>query len=243
MTEFLDLFKQKKALIGMLHLGLKDLETTKREIDIYIENGFDAVLAEDYFSASYNRAIGDIETILAYLQQFKNDVIYGVNCLRNPFLGLTMARDYGAKFVQFDSVSGHLEYLEDRNFGISLSKTSQETNAMVIGGVRFKYQPHLSGRTLEEDLLIGMQRCQGIVVTGAGTAMETPLDKTKEFRRIIKDFPLIIGAGLNLDNCLESMEIADAAIVGSSIKDNGQATGDVDSALVKRLVNKIDTIR
>ena len=52
---------------------------------------------------------------------------------------------------------------------------------MLLGGVRFKYQPVHSGRTLEEDLRIGMERCDAIVCTGEGTGIPTPLGKVEEF--------------------------------------------------------------
>ncbi|MDD4188096.1 MAG: BtpA/SgcQ family protein [Bacilli bacterium] len=83
----------------------------------------------------------------------------------------------------------------------------------------------------------------GIVVTGAGTGLETPLNKAKNFKEIMGNYLLIIGAGLTLDNCVESLSIGDTAIVGSYVKNNHQDNGEVSSEYVKRLVNKINTIR
>ena len=69
----------------------------------------------------------------------------------------------------------------------------QKSRAAVLGGVCFKYQPVCSGRTLEEDLQLGMQRCDAIVVTGEDTGRPTPPDKLYAFREIVGDFPLVVG--------------------------------------------------
>ena len=243
MSKFLELFEKKKPVIGMLHLGRRDtrelrLDLAKFEIDTYIENGIDGVIVEDYFGD-----LEDVKATLEYLHKFRDDIIYGVNYLRDYKTAFELAKEFKAKFVQIDSVSGHLLPNEDTIYGNELKAFKEDTETPIIGGVRFKYQPYHSGRSLEEDLQLGMERSNGIVVTGAGTGLETPLEKANEFKQIIKDFPLIIGAGLTIENCVESMMIGDAAIVGSYVKNNYQDNGIVSSGHVKRLVNKIDTIR
>ena len=104
----------------------------------------------------------------------KVDFIYGVNALHNDALGFELAKKYGASFIQLDSVAGHLTPEDDAVFGESIAKWRAGYDGFVIGGVRFKYQPYLSGRTLEEDLHIGMSRCDAIAVTGEGTGKTRP---------------------------------------------------------------------
>ncbi len=243
MSKFLELFKQEKPIIGMLHLGRRynisdALELTKKEIDIYLENGVDGLIVEDYFG-DYNEVFQTLE----YLQTYKDDTVYGVNYLRNYQVALELTKFFNAKFVQIDSVCGHLIPEEDIKYAQALNELRESYNIPIIGGVRFKYQPYLSGRALEEDLALGMERCDGIVVTGLGTGKETPLEKVQEFRQIVKDFPLIIGAGLTPDNCIPSLLNADAAIVGSYFKYNHKDENEVSKENVKRLVRTINTLR
>lgn len=243
MDNFLNLFEKEKPIIGMLHLGRRAtygeaLNLTKYEIDTYLNNGISGVIVEDYFGD-----LADVKQTLEYLYQFRNDIIYGVNYLKDYKTAFALAETFKAKFVQIDSVCGHLPVAQDTRYAEELNSLRYKTGILVIGGVRFKYQPYLSERSLEEDLQLGMQRCDGIVVTGAGTGLETPIDKVKEFKHIMNEYPLIIGAGLTLSNCIESLSIADAAIVGSYIKNNHQDDGIVSAAYVKKLINKIDTIR
>jgi btpA family protein len=239
---FLDVFKNKKPIFAMIHLKgdteTEIFERAKREIEIYYENGVDAVIVENYFGNYY-----DMERVLEYLQNSNLDLIYGVNCLNVDAMGFELARRYGATFVQLDSVAGHLKVRDDPGFDEFIKMNRQSYDGYVLGGVRFKYQPYLSGRTLEEDLKIGMTRCDAIVVTQDATGQETSMEKINEFRSIIGDFPLVIGAGLTAENCKEQFSVGDAAIVGSYFKDTYKDTGDVDANHVKTLIDTLNDIR
>lgn len=243
MSEFLKIFKNKKTIFGMLHLkGNNDeevFERAKKEIDIYRENGIDAVIVENYYGNYYQ-----MEKVLDYLNTSKfENLIYGVNCLNVDIMGFELANRYNASFVQFDSVAGHLKERDDYTYEAFINKYRKESKAFVLGGVRFKYQPYLSGRSLEEDLKIGMSRCDAIVVTQDATGQETSMEKIKEFRKIIGDFPLVIGAGVTADNCIEQLSVGDAAIVGSYFKDTYKDSGDVDGTHVKKLLDTLKEIR
>lgn len=243
MSEFLKIFKNKKPIFGMLHLkGNNDeevFERAKKEIDIYRENGIDAVIVENYYGNYYQ-----MEKVLDYLNTSKfENLIYGVNCLNVDIMGFELANRYNASFVQFDSVAGHLKERDDYTYEAFINKYRKESKAFVLGGVRFKYQPYLSGRSLEEDLKIGMSRCDAIVVTQDATGQETSMEKIKEFRKIIGDFPLVIGAGVTADNCIEQLSVGDAAIVGSYFKDTYKDSGNVDGTHVKKLLDTLKEIR
>ena len=93
-------------------------------------------------------------------------------------------------------------------------------------------------RSLEEDLKLGMERCDAIVVTGAGTGINTDLEKIKTFRSILGDFPLIVGAGMTADTAQEQLAYSDGAIVGSYFKEFGEAEYPVDEERVKEFICK-----
>jgi predicted TIM-barrel enzyme len=213
-------------------------------VDVMLKNGIDAVLVENYFGAPT-----DIENVLEWLSKEKPDIIYGVNFLSGNMpeeRSFIMASVFGAKFIQIDSVAGHLLTTpvdQDGRFATELDRLRSTYRIPVIGGVRFKYQPVISGRTEAEDLKIGMQRCDAIAVTGSGTGVETDSQKIKTFRSVIGDFPLVVAAGLTADNCLEQMAIADAAIVGSFLKDTYKDRGEVSRDHVRQLVKKVKTLR
>jgi predicted TIM-barrel enzyme len=225
---FLSTFGQARPILAMLHLKgdtpADRLDRAKREIDTLWACGVDAVVVENYFGDR-----DDVVAVCDYLRSDARDVVFGVNVLGDDWNAFSIANEFGARFVQLDSVAGHLPEGQDHDFAARLAEERSATSACVLGGVRFKYQPHLSGRPLEEDLLLGLARCDGIVVTGEGTGRQTPLPKIVEFRGIVGAVvPLIVGAGVTPQNCAEQLAVADAVIVGSYIKDTHTADGDVN---------------
>ena len=112
-----------------------------------------------------------------------------------------------------------------------------------MGGVRFKYQPVLSEHSEEEDLQTAQGRCDAICVTGDGTGMEAPLAKIIRFKKAIGDFPLVICSGITDKNCMEQLAVADAAVVGSFMKDTGKDTGDVCAEKIALLMAQVRRLR
>ena len=238
---FLDTFPVKKPVFGMLHFkgdSRKDkLERCLREAEIYRENGVDAMIVEDYFGDS-----DDVRAGLEMLSQ-KGGFTLGVNVLDNWELSWEYAKEYGARFIQVDSVAGHLTPKEDIPYGEMIDRYMKEGGMYVIGGVRFKYKPVCSGNDVETDLRIGMKRCHAIAVTGEGTGMDSPTQKIIDFRNIVGDFPLVVAAGMTVDTVFEKLSLADAAIVGSTFKDTRKDTGDVCAAHVKEFMDKVFELR
>ena len=231
--EFKRLFIEKKPIIGMIHLnsahGETVLERAKKEIEIYFQYGI-YPLVENYFGSA-----DDCEEVLKWLKENHKEKIYGINILGNYHKAFELAKRYDAKFIQIDSVCGHLQPDDDEEYGMSLERLRKENDIVLLGGVRFKYCSVLSGRSVEEDLRIGMTRCDAIVCTGTGTGCATPFEKVDMFKNVLGDFPVITGAGVTLETAKETMEQYDGFIIGSWLKHTHQDTGFVCEDNVRRL--------
>ena len=241
--KYRDLFGNSKPVIAMLHLKGYDANNTlkraKAETTAYLEAGVEAVMVENYFGSS-----GDCERVLAWLQEAQLPLRYGVNILGDFEQAFKLSAKYGASFVQIDTVCGHLPPEKEKAMLLDkLQAARAETDVVLLGGVRFKYQPVRSGRSLEEDLRLGMDRCDAIVVTGEGTGLATPQEKVHEFRSILGDFPLVIGAGVTIDTVEESLRAADGMIVGSYFKQEHRDFGDVEPAYVQAFMDKKRSIQ
>ncbi|MGW1256378.1 BtpA/SgcQ family protein [Streptomyces sp. NPDC002513] len=237
------MFPDGKPVLGMLHLrgesAQDKLEVARTEIDLLVAGGVDALVVEDYFGSTEVA-----EEVLKYLAAERPDLVYGVNMLRDHRLSFEFAGRYGARFVQLDSVAGHLTPDEDEAFAAELQELRERTGVHVLGGVRFKYQPYRSGRTLAEDLAIAVTRCDAVVVTGPGTGVETGLDKIEEFRALLgPDFPLIVGAGITDTNVFAQLASADGAIVGSFFKQGHRDDAVMEAAYIRRLMDSVQAIR
>lgn len=253
-----DVFHVDKPILAMLHLGGHNVwhvhEQAKREIEQYYANGVDAILVEDYFGSQR-----DVEWALKYLSAKYSDRVFGVNLLGDPERAFVIASQFKASFLQIDSVCGHLHpgrHMIGYNKDDLYAKTCdgdfadrlQELKGMhpdvfLLGGVRFKYQPVLSGRSVEEDLALGRERCDAVVVTGTGTGVDTGMAKIRQFRDELGDFPLFVGAGMTEETCQEQLAYADGAIVGSWFKEGGVTKEPVDPVRVRRFMEKVKDVR
>jgi predicted TIM-barrel enzyme len=229
-----ELFNVKKPIIGMIHLAGRDwkekISQALEEIAIFEEEGLAGAIVEDYHGS-----VEDVTNVLKKVSRKKMKLVIGVNVLRNPYLGFNLAEEFGARFVQFDSVQ-----TRDLDLNYYDRLREQYSNIFVLGGIRFKYK-RMTGNSLEEDLVEGMPKCEAIVTTGEGTGIETPIEKLREFRRIMGDFPLIVGAGVNLKNIYEQLHVTDGAIVGSFFKGydtNGKVIRERVNALMSKIKNK-----
>lgn len=232
-----EVFKGKKPLIGMIHTnhtdGCTTLELAQKEIEVYLRHGI-YPLIENYFGSTK-----DCENILAWMQKEYPEAIYGVNILGDYTEAFRLAKEYGASFIQIDSVCGHLMPKSDEEYAEQLSQLRKDSNAVLLGGVRFKYQPVLSGRSLEEDLKLGAERCDAIVCTGEGTGQPTPFDKVREFKSVLNDFPVIVGAGVTIDTIGETFDLADGAIVGSWFKEEHRDCCNVKEEYVRQMTENL----
>lgn len=228
-------------VIAMLHLkgnGSEKLERARKEIEIYKNAGVDAVLVENYFGSTQ-----DCINTLDMLKREYSDIKYGVNILGNWKESFRLAKEYNATFIQIDSVCGHLTPQEDMEYAEELIEYKRIfPDICVLGGVRFKYQPVLSGRSLEEDLQLGMQRCDAIVATGDGTGVDSPNRKLVTFKNILGDFPLIVGAGVTEQTIYEKFNFTDGAIVGIWFKEKHEASGEVCSKYVEKFMRVISDL-
>lgn len=104
---------------------------------------------------------------------------------------------------------------------------------------KIKYQPVCSGRTTEEDLVLGRERCDAIVCTGSGTGMETPMEKVEQFKTTLGNFPVVVGAGVTLETAKETLLGSDGMIVGSWFKFGHKAQNVVNEAYVKEFMEAL----
>ena len=64
-----------------------------------------------------------------------------------------------------------------------------------------------------------------------------------EFKKHLGNYPLVIGAGLTLDNAYTQLMMGDGAIVGSSVKEEGLAQNLVDRVAVRDLSQIFANVR
>ncbi len=234
LDRFHNLFPQRKAIIGMLHLsGNHPVERALEELTIYEEEGLAGAIVENYHNTPYA-----VECVLEAIKRRKSSIAIGVNILPNRFpLAYDLAKEHGASFIQMDYIAGKYE---EGALPINMYNPIRDNNPeiVVLGGVWPKYYHPLPTSNMQEDIRTGKSRADALVVTGAGTGKETPMEKILTFRKHIgENYPLIIGAGLTPENVKEQLRYAQGAIVGSTFKPEGDTQRTVDPTLVRQFMN------
>lgn len=234
-------FADKKIIIGMIHLaGVEDDVVVARalhELKVFEDQGVHAAIIENYHGRTYQ-----VEMVLKAAKGKFPNLVLGVNILPNEYAkAFRLAREYGAEFIQLDFVAGRYYGAKDRAIQMDykdyLSYRNSYPDILVLGGVHPKYYEPVFGSDLTEDIRIAQWVSDAIVVTGAGTGKATPLEKIKQFRTILgPNFPLVIGAGVTVENAPLQMPYGDAAIIGSYFK-NGETYDPVDPARVREIKN------
>jgi len=230
--EFKEIFAVKKPIIGMIHLaGSSRAERTRRaleELMVYEEEGVDGAIFEDHAPGSTPQDVYAALEASSSLSGLR--IVKGVNLLKAPYFSFQYASDSQASFVQFDNVQTRDLDLELYDF-----VRRKHHNIAVLGGIGFKYT-NPTGNPLQQDLREGMSRCEAIVTTGPGTGVETPLEKIREYKAIMGDFPLLVGAGVNKENIYSQLEIADGAIIGSYFKEDKNIQAPVERQRVRNII-------
>lgn len=229
----------KIPILGMIHLaGNEPVKRALEEIAIYEKERIDGLIIENYH--------GTVEDVIQTLKKtsiMKPKIVVGINILPNEFeQAFSLAHKYGADFIQLDYVAGRYASGELDVEAYSVCK-EKYPNMIVLGGVWPKYYTPVEGSDLEWDLMEAKSRAAAVVVTGAGTGMETPLGKIKTFRRIIGRHPLVVGAGLTVDNAYEQLCISDGAIVGSFFKQGGDTRNPVDRRKIRDFMSVVREAR
>jgi membrane complex biogenesis BtpA family protein len=268
MTTWLDeVFDVSKPVIGMCHLpalpgdpgfdatGGMDavLAHARQEVAALQDGGIDGILISNEFSLPYltttepitavsmARVIGEIRSEIR--------VPFGVNVLWDGVASIDLAMATGASFVR-EVFSG--VYASD--FGLwntDVGRAARHRARVGASGVRLLYNIVPEGATyLADRNLAQLTRStvfngapDGLCVSGltAGSATDTPT------LRVVKehagDVPVFVNTGVRPDTVAESLQYADAAIVGTWLKREGVFANDVESARVAELMGVVRGLR
>ena len=220
--------------------GKYRVEQALDELQIYIEEGVDGAIIENYH--------GTIDDVIATLESIKLQevlpslFVLGVNILPNDFSkAFRLADDYDLDFLQLDYVAG--QYQNTSPFPVCSYEVlrSLYDTISVLRGVHPKYYTPRS--SLETDIVDAKHRADAIVVTGQGTGMPTPVEKIRHFKTLLREYPLVIGAGLCAANIQEQLSFADGGIIGSAFKKDDDTMQCVERARVKKIMDIVRRYR
>lgn len=239
-------------LIGMVHLGplpgspgyhgdlVAVIKAAIADARVLAEAGFDALMVENFGDAPFfaddvpkatiagmTRAVGEVVDAVG--------IPVGVNVLRNDALGaLAVAAATGASMIRVNVLAGTMftdqGVIEGRAAQVARLRSSLCPDLVILADVFVKHATPPPGLTLVQATrdLAERSGADALVVSGAGTGSSVDISDAQVVKRTAPHLPLVIGSGASSETLRELLSIADAVIVGTSLKVDGVTTNPVD---------------
>ena len=120
-------------------------------------------------------------------------------------------------------------------------KNLNAENIMVLADVQVKHTNMVLPQVTIEASAKAAAGCgaDAIIVTGSAIGVETPIEMIQRVKKVVK-LPIIAGSGVNANNIDEQLNIADGAIIGSSLKKDGVLTNPISYDLVREVLDGLN---
>lgn len=250
------------TLIGMIHVGalpgtplnalpLTELVSQAREeAEIYRDSGIDAIMIENmhdrpYLKSGVGPEVTAAMTAIACEVKSTSQLPCGIQILAGANReALAVAHAAGLEFIRAEGfVFAHIadEGTIESDAGALLRFRRQigAENVQILTDIKKKHSSH----AITADLDIGDTAkaaayflSDGLIITGRHTGEEANVADFEAARINAPELPLIAGSGITPENCNTYLGLANALIVGSSLKSEGNWQYPVDARRVDALV-------
>jgi uncharacterized protein len=256
MAGFRERFPAAKPLIGVIHLpplpgypgspGLAAVVAhALAELAVYRVGGLDGVLVENELDRPHRVTAGR-ETI-AVMTAVTRELVaaahvpVGIEILLNdPEASLAVALAADAAFIRTDYFVDEMSRPEHGTMRIAPGQVIAyragigAEHVLILADIQVKYASMITPRTLAQSAREAREQlADAIVVTGPRTGCAPGPDHVLSAREGAGDCPVLIGSGLQPSNARALLEVADGAIVGTSLMTDGRATSAQLAALTE----------
>jgi membrane complex biogenesis BtpA family protein len=261
------MFGTEKPIVAMVHLaalpgdpcysdtgGIKSIiDGVLQDLHNLQEGGVDAVMFSNENSRPYLIKYGPetVATMARVIGEILHEieVPYGVNVLWDPIASLALAKATGATFVR-EVFTG--TYSSDMGvWNTSCGDFLRYRKAIDGDHIRLLYNIHpefakeIAGRDPAEvaRTTIISSLPDIICVSGAAAGMETSTELLRQVKTAVKDFPVFVNTGVNINNVKDQLSIADGVVVASSLKIGGDTWKPVDPMRVISFMKVVKELR
>ncbi len=206
------------------------------------EAGFPALMIENFGDVPFHADSVPPETIAAMTATVAAvrdavDLPVGVNVLRNDALaGVGVAAATGAEFIRVNVLTG-LMYTDQGPIVGNAAEVMRRISVLapdleVWADVMVKHAAPVGqmGIGLVAAETVERGGADAIIVSGEGTGLEPDLEEARLVREALpSETRVVIGSGANAENLPGLAAVADSFIVGSSLKEGGDASNRVSA--------------
>lgn len=258
-----EIFGRKKALIGMIHCpafpgaprykgAARDeiLSFCLRDAERLIAGGMHGLLVENHGDIPFRKPEDITHETSAFMAVVADrlscefDVPLGINVLANaPITAFAVAAASGASFIRVNQWAN--AYVANEGFmeggaaeALRYRSHLRAEGIRVFADSHVKHGSHaiVADRSVTEltrDL--AFFDADAVIATGQRTGDSADLDEIATVRDATH-LPVLVGSGVTSDNISEILDLVDAVIVASSLKEGGVWWNPVEAARVKGFV-------
>jgi hypothetical protein len=248
------------SLIGMVHLpplpGSPRFEGdlgsaiafSLQDAHVLKEAGFPALMIENFGDAPFFAdqvapiTVAAMTRVVATIAEATGLPI-GVNVLRNDALAaLAIAAATGAAMIRVNVLTGQMNTDQGPIVGRAAEVARQRQalcpGVAILADVFVKHATPPFGLTVEQAGLDTWERggADALIVSGTGTGTAPDLEEAARLRKAVPDATILVGSGASAATLRALAEVADGAIVGSSLKAGGRISDQVDPDRARELV-------
>jgi membrane complex biogenesis BtpA family protein len=264
---FPDIFATEKNVIAMVHfaplpgsplfdseLGVSGiLENASRDAETLVRAGFDGLLFCNEGDRLYQKRVGPetVATMAHCISRITEGlkVPFGVDVLWDMRAALSIAKATGAKYVRglltgvYGTDMGLLE--PDGAEILRFRKFIEATDIKLLVNINPEFGGALPARPIElcakSAVFIGL--ADALCVSGPMTGMETTVEDLKKVKMATPNTPVVCNTGASKDNIAERLNVADAVIVGTSLKKDGLTWNPVDEDRAREFMQFVRKLR
>jgi len=255
-----DLFAAEQPIIGVVHLlplpgspryGGSMAEVTDRAVTdarFYLDGGLDALIVENYGDLPFFPGMVPPETVAAMTAVAREvvrstDRPVGINVLRNDALSaLGIAVATGAAFLRVNVLMGasvtDQGLIQGPAHRLLRRRSELGSKVKIFADVLVKHARPLGPADTAESARELLQRglADVLIVTGKATGREPDGEELALVKEAAGKNPVLAGSGVRPENVSKILAVADGAIVGTSLKTDGQTERAVDIERVRALL-------
>jgi membrane complex biogenesis BtpA family protein len=266
----LELFGIDKPLIGTIHLdplpgapryeGAAVRDIVRRAVEDatrYVDGGIDGLIVENEGDIPFlkpdevgHETVAVMSVITAAVVQAVG-VPVGVLCLANATpQSIAIAKAAGAQFVRANQWAN--AYIANEGFiegsaarSLRYRAAIDARDVRVFADVHVKHGSHaiVADRSIAE-MTHDTEAFDAdvVIATGQRTGNPTTVEEVKQISAVASR-PVLVGSGLDARNAESLMSVADGAIVGSAMKEDGVWWNAVSVARTRAIVDAVARVR
>lgn len=255
---------RRPLLLGVIHLlplpgapgsspdGRRPwLDRALKDARALAQAGFDGVIVENYGDSPFFKGpvppatVASLATAAAAVRgALPAKLAVGVNVLRNDArAAVAIAAAADLDFVRINVLQGAFVtdqgLIEGDAAAVLRDRSALAPRVRILADVRVKHAVPLAPRPIQEEARDLMARggADALIVTGAGTGSETPMERLAEVRTACPEATILVGSGATRRTVSRLLDVADGVIVGTAIKRGGRTTAPVDARRAEAFVN------